>query len=36
MQGNPDDHGQTTRFTLRNGAVVVVRPIMPDDKERLI
>jgi GNAT superfamily N-acetyltransferase len=24
------------RFTLRNGAIVVVRPILPDDKERLV
>ena len=36
MQWNPDAHGRTMPFTLRNGAVVVVRPILPGDKDRLV
>jgi len=33
---NADPDATPMRFTLRNGAVVVVRPILPEDKDRLI
>ncbi len=36
MDGDLGADEPPTRFTLRNGLVVVVRPILPGDKERLI
>jgi GNAT superfamily N-acetyltransferase len=36
LRGHADPGEPPMRFTLRNGEVVVVRPIRPEDKERLI